>query len=188
LQSLDKTNKYIYEVGKTKIQKIAKEIAEFKSVLTQRGFSLVGNEPLKITLKSKPLGYTGAELNEHLKSKNIFCEFYDKDHVVFMFSSENTTDDLIVLKEALFNLERRSPIQVIPPKLLRKKVGMNCREAIFSPSETISVKDAVGRILSTVSVSCPPAIPIVVCGEIIDENAVENFNYYQIDKCIVVKK
>ena len=60
-------------------------------------------------------------------------------------------------------------------------------EAITANSEEINVKDAVGRILASPSVSCPPAIPVVVSGEIIDEKAVEIMEYYSINTCIVVK-
>lgn len=188
LQSLDALNNYLYTVGKAKIQSTADKVADLKSELIQNGFSLVGNEPFKITIRTKPLGYTGVEFNEYLKEKNIVCDFYDEDYLVLMLSSENTEEDLIALKDALISLEKKQPILTKPPRLTRKQVGLSCREAILSHSEKISVKDSIGRIVSTVSVACPPAIPIVVCGEIIDQNAVENFNYYKIEECNVVKK
>jgi arginine/lysine/ornithine decarboxylase len=65
---------------------------------------------------------------------------------------------------------------------------MNVREAVFSNNENISVKDALGRVLSSASVSCPPAVPVAVCGEIIDENTMRAFSYYGIDSIKVVKK
>jgi len=49
------------------------------------------------------------------------------------------------------------------------------------------VEDAVGRILASATVGCPPAVPIVVCGEKIDSAAVECFKYYGTDSCRVVK-
>ena len=63
---------------------------------------------------------------------------------------------------------------------------MTVREAIFGESETVSVENAVGRICGTPTVSCPPAIPIVVSGERISENAVKLFKRYGIDKISVV--
>ena len=54
--------------------------------------------------------------------------------------------------------------------------------------EEISATDAVGRVLAVAAVGCPPAVPIVVCGELIDKNAVECFEYYGIDSCCVVKQ
>lgn len=52
------------------------------------------------------------------------------------------------------------------------------REAIFSASETIPIKKALGRICATPTVTCPPAIPIAVAGEKITEQAIKVFEYY----------
>ena len=64
---------------------------------------------------------------------------------------------------------------------------MTPREAIFSECEVIDVEDAEGRVLADITVGCPPAVPIVVSGERIDENAIKAFKYYGIAKCSVVK-
>lgn len=60
------------------------------------------------------------------------------------------------------------------------------REAIFAPSETISVKEALGRICATPTVTCPPAIPIAVAGEEITEAAIQLFLQYHIQEVDVV--
>ena len=64
---------------------------------------------------------------------------------------------------------------------------MSIRDAAMAAKETISAKESLGRILSDVSVSCPPAVPIVVSGERIDEDAIRCFEYYGIETCTVVK-
>ena len=45
----------------------------------------------------------------------------------------------------------------------------------------------LGRTLAAVTVACPPAVPILISGEVIDESAIELFNYYGINECTVVK-
>ena len=62
------------------------------------------------------------------------------------------------------------------------------KEAIFAPCESVAVKDSLGRILASPTVSCPPAIPVAVCGEIIDEDAIRCFEYYHINTILVVKE
>jgi len=42
-------------------------------------------------------------------------------------------------------------------------------------------------VLGATTVACPPAVPIVVCAEEIDQKAVELFEYYGISECTVVK-
>ena len=59
---------------------------------------------------------------------------------------------------------------------------------MFSMQETLPVEKAIGRVLSSASVTCPPAIPIVVCGEEVNETAAACFRYYGIENCSVVKE
>jgi len=42
--------------------------------------------------------------------------------------------------------------------------------------------------LANATVGCPPAVPIIVCGERIDETAVRAFEYYGIDHVTVVRE
>jgi arginine/lysine/ornithine decarboxylase len=62
------------------------------------------------------------------------------------------------------------------------------REALLSPSEVLPVDECIGRIAAAATVGCPPAVPIVVSGEKIDESAAECFKYYGIETCAVIKK
>jgi len=43
-------------------------------------------------------------------------------------------------------------------------------------------------VLVSPMVSCPPAIPIVVCGEVIDDAAISLMRYYGQERCRVAKK
>ncbi|MBR5708281.1 MAG: amino acid decarboxylase, partial [Oscillospiraceae bacterium] len=45
-----------------------------------------------------------------------------------------------------------------------------------------------GRVLAAAAISCPPAVPVVMCGERIDARAVECFEYYGVRECTVVKQ
>ena len=42
------------------------------------------------------------------------------------------------------------------------------------------MENALGRVLSNATVSCPPAIPIVISGERISREAIELFGAYGI--------
>ena len=50
----------------------------------------------------------------------------------------------------------------------------------------VPVEAALGCVLASPCVGCPPAVPIVICGERIDENALAAFRYYGITHCEVV--
>ncbi len=63
---------------------------------------------------------------------------------------------------------------------------MTVREATFAPQETVPVEQAAGRVLASPCVGCPPAVPVVMCGETITETAIRQFCYYGIRKVAVV--
>ncbi|MBR5173334.1 MAG: hypothetical protein IKW16_00120, partial [Clostridia bacterium] len=108
--------------------------------------------------------------------------------VTMMFSPCNSKRDFKKTEKALLSLKKTTPITTEPPCPHILKVGMPANKALVAESEDVSINDAVGRILSSPTISCPPAIPVVVSGEIIDERAVEIMEYYSIHSCNVVKK
>lgn len=64
---------------------------------------------------------------------------------------------------------------------------MSIRQAMLSPREELPVETCVDRVLAAPSVGCPPAVPILVCGEKITPEAVHAFRYYGHETCLVVK-
>lgn len=187
MQSLDMANKYIAEGYGEGLNTLVGELDELKSRLAQNGFSLIGDEKLKICIESKKYGYFGFEMAELLLKTGISCEFSDRDYLVMMFTPEISANDLKKLLEALLSLSRRSPVNEKAPSVGCPERAMSIRDAAFSPSVEVDVENACGRVLAAANVSCPPAIPVVVCGEKIDEKAVECFKYYGIKRCRVVK-
>ena len=187
LQSLDNANKILAD-NPHYFDEVIKRVSSLKEQLILHGFTLVGDEKLKITIKTKPYGYTGEEVAKHLENRGIYVEFCDKDYVTMMFSPCNSKRDFKRTEKALLSLSKETPITTAPPCPHILKVGMPASKALLAESEDIDVKDAVGRILCSPTVSCPPAIPVVVSGEIIDERAVEIMEYYSISTCNVVKK
>lgn len=103
-----------------------------------------------------------------------------------MLTPETGETGLKRLEQALLSIPQRPAIGEKPPVFQSCAAGMSIREAAFSPCETVPVGESVGRVLSAASVGCPPAVPIVVCGERIDEAAAACFSYYGIENCTVV--
>lgn len=183
LASLDRINPYLCDGYKN-------ELKAFLSELNRSGlreFDCMGNEPLKLTIPAKKYGYLGTELAGILEGKNIICEFSDPDYVVLMLTPEIGADGIKRLSEALTSIPKRAEITVRPPKIGDLKRSISIREAVFSECETVEVEKSLGRVLAQVTLSCPPAVPIAVCGEVIDESAVEAFLYYGIEYVDVIK-
>ena len=64
---------------------------------------------------------------------------------------------------------------------------MSPREAMLACAEVLPAERCLGRVLAMPTLGCPPAVPILVCGERIDDNAIRCFSYYGITHCTVVK-
>ena len=186
LQSLDAANAYLAKDCRESLARTVAQLDELKKRLALHGYQLVGNEPLKITLATKSFGYTGVEIATHLRENGIECEFADQDFVVLMPPTDVGADELAHLEMVATSLPQKEPITIAPPTLAKSESALRIAYALLWPSETVAVEDSVGRILASPSVSCPPAVPIVMCGERIDEAAVRAFRYYGVEKVRVV--
>ena len=187
LQSLDAANPYL-EALPARLKALCPKIDALKSRLSQRGFPLYGGEPLKLTVEAKPYGYTGYELAELFRQQKIEPEFADPDYLVLMLSAETDEAAIHRIEETLSQIPPRMPLEKRCPAFVAAEQVLTVREALFSDSEVLPVRECPGRILSVPTVGCPPAVPILVCGERIDEHAVRCFTYYGMESCCVVKE
>lgn len=189
LQSLDRTNQYLTSGYKEKLALLAERIHRLKTALKDKGgYTLCGSEALKLTIAPKSYGYTGYETAELLLKNNIICEFSDPDYVVFMFTTETDYSEIDYLETSLLSLERKPAIEEKPPALPVPEKYMTVRKAVFSSSLVLPVSQCTGKILASENISCPPAVPILVCGEKIDETAIKAFKYYGINECRIVSE
>lgn len=183
LQSLDLTNLYLASGYRERLGAFVEAVGAMKGRLVARGYTLVGEEPLKLCLQAKSYGWQGNELAVWLAEKNVVCEFADPDFVVLMLSCDM---DLRPLEEALMNVPKREAILQAPPILPRPKAVLSVREAVMSACQELPVEDCLGRVLADYAVNCPPAVPIVVCGEEFSPESLACLQYYGVEKCRVV--
>ncbi len=187
LSSLDKVNEHIANGFSERLSALTLRLDEIKAEISSHGYTLAGDEPMKLTIFAKPYGYTGEELSGLLYSRGIVADFADPDYVVLMPSPENSESDFERLLSALFDIPRLLPKLDNAPKFSEPKVKTSVREAILSPAVCLPLSECKGRVLATASVSCPPAVPILVPGEVIDERATRAFKYYGVDYLFVIK-
>ncbi len=187
LQSLDAVNRYLADGYAERLAVFADAVRDCRDRLTAHGYRLFGNEPLKLTVECKSYGYTGTSLAEILQQNGIVCEFSDADFLVLMLTPEIGAVGLQRLTDTLLETPQLPAIQERPPKARLSKRVLSVRTATLSDSETLPVEQCLGRVLAAASVSCPPAVPIVVCGEQIDEQSVKSFRYYGVTHCTVVR-
>jgi len=180
LNSLDLANEYMAKNGE-KFVLCAKRVEKIKSLVND-----VSDEPLKITIDANKLGYSGFEIANILRKEKIECEYSDEQFVVLMFSPFNSEDDFERVENVIKSIEKREEIKQKPLFLPNPEAKMTIRQAYFSKQEECDVQEAVGRVCGFSTVSCPPAIPIALSGEIITEEHIELFKNYGIKKIKVV--
>ena len=187
LQSLDGANAYL-EHHRERLSAFLPQLESVKAALMAAGYGLYGDEPLKITIDAKGYGYTGTELSHLLRKRGIECEFADPDFLVLMLTPETGAQGMEKIQDALCSIPKKDAVAQIPPVFRAGERVLSIREAVFSVGTTVPVEKSEGRILAAASVGCPPAVPILVCGERIDDHAVWCFQYYGIDAVMVVEE
>ncbi len=187
LQSLDASNPYLAGEYRGELAACCERVEALKKRLSESGFALRGDEPLKVTLATKNYGYTGEETADYLRTQGIECEFADPDFVVLMFTPQISPEQTDRIAAALCALPKREPLKDTLLALPLPRRVMSVREAMFAQSEVLPVEDCLGRVLAEANVSCPPAVPILATGEVIDEAAECAFRYYGVTHCRVVR-
>ena len=186
LQSLDAANPYLERLPDTSAAPTYC-IAALKKALLKHGFSLIGDEPWKLTLCAAKWGYSGAEIASLLEQVNIFCEFADQDFIVFMLTPQNTSEQLKFLQKTLCEIPKREPKPEVSLPSAIPEVVCSPHQAAFALQERIPIEHSLGRVLADANVSCPPAVPIVMCGERIDKTMQEALHRFGVEWVTVVK-
>ena len=187
LESLDLCNFELHTDYSQRLKKAIANVEKLKASLIELGLDVQKSEELKIVVNVARFGYTGGEVSECLRKNSVEPEFFDDEYVVLMASASSTLRDYERIISAFAELKRKCPIlKTNVHNITPHECAMSIRDTIFAPSERISVYDAVGRICAAPTVSCPPAIPIVISGEIIEESDIQLFLKYGITTVSVV--
>ena len=104
-----------------------------------------------------------------------------------MASPKNSERDFERLASAFDSIPPKAPLEKEPLSIKPAIRKMTVREAVFSRKEEVSVDAAIGRICAELAISCPPAVPIAVCGELITEGTAALLKRYGVEKIKVVK-
>lgn len=188
LQSLDAANAYLAEGYKERLAEFVQAVTKMKERLMGVGYTLLGDEPLKLTIAAKSRGYTGIQLAEWLAQQKLVCEFSDPDHVVLMLTPENHVQAVERLERVLLDMPKKKTVPDFIPPMCRPERYCTPHRALLCVGEERDAGDCLGMVLVSPMVSCPPAIPIVACGEVIDQAAIDLMAYYGVKRCRAARK
>lgn len=180
MQSLDLCNHTLATGYAAEIRRCAAQVQQMAQRLAQAGCMVRQTEPLKLVVEAGRMGMQGFDLAEVLRKQSIEPEFADRQHLVLMLAPLTAEHMLERLEQALMQIQ---PVgePYLPEGIVQGAVQqVSIRQAMLSACERIPVEQALGRICAAPAVSCPPAIPIAVSGEVITSQMLALFQSYGI--------
>lgn len=139
----------------------------------QKGIYDIDLSRLMVNVSSA--GYTGYEVEKFLRNRfNIYAEYADLYNVYFLVTFSNAKNDIRRLVKALSRLKARAGLYgLIPwPGKLPKKI-MEPGDAFYSSGECLPLSKSRGRIIKDALVPYPPGIPLLMPGEVMDEEHIQ---------------
>lgn len=135
-------------------------------------------DPCRLTIRfTRTRGETAAEWME--RERGVVAEMADDRFVVFILTAADTPADFERLEQAIIDCAEHFAAHPDPdappasepstPPLPERVVSM--RTALFSPTETVPLADAVDRVSAEILAPYPPGVPIVAPGEKITQKA-----------------
>lgn len=185
MDSLDLCNTFISEKKADALAAIS-AVNGLKTVLRTLGYTLYDSDPMRVTINAADYGYTGFALAQELRRRGAECEMSDGQYVVLLFSVSQPPQDFERLEQIFTEIPQLPSIAVAPHAMLKPRAAMSVREAFFSPHEKVDIGALVGRICGEVFSPCPPCVPLVMPGEIIDAECAEELARYGADGIDVV--
>lgn len=187
MASLDLCNKYLAENMRADLENTLKMVEEIKAEAMASGFSVLNTEPMKICINLADSGYKKSEFLFLLSCAGIEAEFCDETFAVFMASPKNTHEDFERLKNFFAETRGKKALASSLPPIIKGERAKSIREALTGESERILSIAAAGRICASPLCSCPPAVPVVISGEVITEAHVTALLHYGFEEIEVLK-
>ena len=146
-------------------------------------YGVVDYDFSRFLIDVSPLGLSGMEVDRLLrKNFGIQVELSDYYHILAMTGMGTEEDDierftrgLIEIYNQYKGLGRKNEYLQLP--LIKEKVVLSPREAIYSPEEKVIFEEAMGRISKEFIIPYPPGIPIILPGEMISQDIIDRVNH-----------
>lgn len=180
MQSLESSMAYLSERGAAEIRNAERLANALRCRLADR-YHFVGTEPFHLTIAAD-----GHDLAAQLRQQNVECEYEDSSFLVLLLSPVMTQAEFDALYHALCSCNPKPPksVPVLPSPM---ETVCDMRTAALSAWEIVPLAQAHGRICGPVQVPCPPAVPIAVSGERLNDEWLSLMGFYGISTVAVMR-
>lgn len=145
------------------------------------------SDTTRLTVKVTELGMSGFAAEEILDTKlGVTPEFATWQHLTFIITFGNRLSDIQQLVKAFMSLSQSPPSTPFSqPKssiwqhITNNLPSLSPREAYFAPWETVPIDKAIHRISTEIICPYPPGIPVLMPGEVITKDVLEDLQAIQ---------
>ncbi len=189
--SLDTCIAYLESDAEAEFSALRRRIQDLEQLALSHGFTQIFSDgalrdDTRLCLCACDLGYTGAQLVSHLARYCIEPEYAGENTVVLLSSPANTERDFERLRAAITGIVPCDSRVPSVPKPVQPVQAISPHMALFSKRESVPLEKAAGRIAARNQSSCPPGVPVVLCGELITPEAQRQMLHYGIGSVWVV--
>lgn len=185
MQSLDLCNRYLSEDYPSDLAATVARLDGLKVRLRDKGWAISG-DPLRLTVCAAAHGLSGEDLAARLRSAHVEWEMADLSHLVLMVSPQNSEADFQAVEDGL-GLPPCPAKPYIPHLPGKAERAVPLATALFAPREEVPLHQAAGRICASPVVGFPPAVPLAVSGERLDEKTLRLLEEYGFPRLSVMQ-
>lgn len=189
MASIDLCCDYMAGEGREAYRRCEQRVREIKQLAGNRGLLMPEGscDPLRVCINTACAGLEAGRQTEYFHSFLVEPEMCDGANAVFICTPFNSGTDMLRLKAAVSGLSGRYGT-VFPQSMTLPARLMLPREAVLSVSEPVSTERAAGRIAAESACPCPPGVPVVMPGELIDDGSAELLALCGIESILCVRE
>ena len=187
LESLDRFNGLISDNNQL-VNNACEAVFELKERLSRSGIPLKKSDPLRVTINARECGLSGFEYARGLRANGVECEMADENYVVMMFSVLSTIEDCERAEMASLLVTMGAPKPLVTYPVIKTKAELPVYEAMFKPQKTMAIENSAGEICAGLNCPCPPGVPLVMPGELIDNAVIDALRIYGVKTVPVIAK
>jgi arginine decarboxylase len=186
LASLDLARRYMAEKGERQLARTMAQIAEARQQLQQipqlRECAIADRmDPYKLSLASEQ--YTGYELSEELERVGIYVELADIAKLLVVCSLGTTQSELDYLVTSLQQCHggdaRRSSASLTVPPESQEGEPLPYAKCKERERRLVPAAEAIGLRSAAHLLAYPPGIPLVLMGEVIQQEMIDQYFWRQ---------
>ncbi|MCH3973287.1 MAG: amino acid decarboxylase [Oscillospiraceae bacterium] len=157
---------------------VQRSVQALSQAAMSRGIPNVSDDPARLALCTAEIGISGTAAAQIFRANGVEPEMADAAYVVLIATPWNTAEDFVRAEKAVNALPLAEPLPRLPDLPDLPPVRLPLREAVFAPSHTVLLQDAVGHVAAEAACPCPPGIPVVMPGEEVTAQAVQFLRRY----------